>query len=77
MLKRVNIHLDDADLKEIEAILKKMQTEKNAEWGIHYAKRATLIRFAIAQTFNLKYHDRYPNFETLKKALKKALRKAT
>ncbi len=77
MLKRVNVHLDDADLKQLDVILKKLQVLKGGLWGLCYANRAKLIRYAIANTYGLEYTDRWPSGDTLKKALKKALKKVS
>jgi len=77
MLKRVNIHLDDDDLKALDIILKKIQADNKSGYGLSYTNRAKLIRYAIAKTFDFPYTDSWPNADILRKALKKALKKAT
>ena len=77
MLKRINVHLDDADLKELETLVKKVQSADRDLWGLEYVNRAKLIRYAIAYTFGFEYTDSYPSADVLKKGLRKALKKAT
>ena len=77
MLKRTNIHIGDDDLKGIDAILKKMQSDNKSGWGTSYLNRAKLIRYAIANTFGFVYSDSWPGTGVIKKALKKALKSTT
>ncbi len=76
MLKRVNIHIDDSDLKALDKIATEIQADKISGWGMYSIKRATLIRYAIANTFGFVYTHHWPSADTLKASLKKVLKKA-
>ena len=77
MLKRVNIHIDDADLKKLDEIAKQTKCIKFVSWWTTRITRADLIRYALTNTFGFKFDNIHTNFDSLKKALKKALKKIT
>ena len=65
-MKRVNIHLEDETLKKLDDLIK--QIENTAPYGCYgKAKRASLIRFAISETFGFRTQYEYNLREDLEK----------
>lgn len=77
MLKRVNIHIEETDWKELGNLARKIQAGKPHVWGQDAVVRADLVRHALANTFGFTPDNLHMLADRLKKAVKKALRKAT
>ncbi len=75
MLKRVNIHINEADLKKLDALVKQIHSTKDPSWWTRGVTRADLIRYALSNTFGFEFDNLHTSIETLKKELKKALKK--
>lgn len=74
MLKRVNIHIDEADLKKLDGIAMQIRKANNASWWTRNVSRADLIRYALTKTFNFEFDRSHTSVDILKKELKKVLK---
>jgi len=74
MLKRINIHLDESNLKEIEKILTKVCSDPELGWWHRNIKRADLIRYALSYTFGLEFKSVHIPANALKTSLKKVIK---
>lgn len=54
-MKRINIHLGQGDLDELDKILKLVKEHPRAKYNLRTLSRADLIRFALAQYFGFTY----------------------
>ena len=75
-MKRYNIHLSEDNIKKLDELLPKIQ-KSGSSWSISHLKRADLIRYAIAKTFNCEFvSSSYSCVDIggIDKAIKKALK---
>ena len=76
-MKRVNIHIEEANLKALNKILKKLHSDADLGWWRSSITRADLIRYALAYIFGLEYTRIHVSADALKTSITKALKKAT
>ena len=74
-MKRYNIHLDEEQVAELDKILAKVKANEPHSWSINDLSRADLIRFAIANTFQLKYDVIHGYSVDMAEAIKKVIKK--
>ncbi len=55
MLKRVNVHLEESVLKELDAIIRRLKKLEIGGVGIRDVTRADLIRFALSRTYGVDF----------------------
>jgi len=65
MLRRVNLHLEENQIKELDEIVRVLKEKADVINHVRPITRADLIRFAICRVYGLPYSYMHINKETL------------